>query len=486
MLRKWIDRFVRTLSSLQTGIVLLIVVGLASIAGTLVLQRPITDADTLTRTYRPETLAWLDRLGLTDVFHAWWFIALLALLSVNIILASLERLPVAWRYVRRPYRSPDPHFLAGLPLHKEIPIRTDASGLDVAERAMRELGFRPQRVKKEKSLSLFAERNRFARLAAYVVHASLLMILAGGIADALWGYRGFMALTRGQESSQIELRDGTYKTLAFSVRCKAAGQEKYADGSPKRWWSQLTVEEAGREVKYQEIEVNEPLVHRGLRFFQSSYGPTGEVDAIRLTARRKDAANSVAPAEFVLRMNEKVDLDADTSVHVSSFVPDFVIVGNQVQTRSMDPNNPAIQLCVESKKLGETKLWLFPRFPNFTHPNPAPYEFQYRDLEMGYFTGLQVSYEPGQWAVWGGVILMGIGLVMAFYFTHLRLWAVPINDGRGRNVLWIGAAANKNRESCQEQFERLVKKIEGELDFADMAPSRLSGKPLAAGVQRAG
>lgn len=461
--RTWIDRTLKALSSLQTGIFLLILVGLASIAGTLILQRPITDPDTLARTYRPETLAWFDRLGLTDVFHAWWFVALLALLSVNIVLASMERLPVAWRFIRKPYRSPDPHFLAGLPLHREISIRSEASGLEAAERALRRMGFRPQHVAKGESQSLFAERNRFARLAAYVVHASLLLIFAGGIADALWGYRGFMALGRGESSNQIELRDGSYKTLAFSVRCKAAGQENYEDGAPKRWWSQLTVLEDGREVKHEEIEVNKPLVHQGLRFFQSSYGSTGEVDLIRVAAAPKSDASRVA--EIALRLNEKVDLDADTSVHVSSFVPDFVIVGGQVQTRSAEPNNPAIQLCVESKKAGESKLWLFPRYPSFSHPSKAPYDFQFRDMELGYFTGLQVSYEPGQWAVWTGVVLMGLGLAMAFYFTHLRVWAVPIHDGRGRSVLWIGAAVNKDHEGCKEQFEKLVQKIESELEL---------------------
>ena len=30
-------------------------------------------------------------------------------------------------------------------------------------------------------------------------------------------------------------------------------------------------------------------------------------------------------------------------------------------------------------------------------------------MEMGYYTGLEVSHEPGQWLVWGGVLLMGLG-----------------------------------------------------------------------------
>jgi len=463
--RSLVDRLLRTFSSIRTGIILLILVGIASAAGTLILQRPLTDPEKLQRAYSPETLRWLDALGLTDVFHAWWFVALLSLLSVNLILASLERLPLAWRYFSRPYRQPDSHFVKSLPLHREIPIRSETGGAEAAERAFRRMGFKPQRVAKNGSFSLYAERHRFARLAAYVVHASLLLIFAGGIADALWGYRGFIGLTRGEQGNQIELRDGTFKTLPFSIRCEAAGQENYPDGSPRRWWSQLTVLEEGREVKRKEIEVNDPLVHRGLRFFQSSYGSTGQVDAIRLTARPKNSAEGqtgAAGREIVLTRQETVALDPDTSVHLAAFVPDFVIVGNRIDSRSDQPNNPAIQLEVHSKK-GDTRVWLFPRFPNFTHPDESPYAFQFGGLEMGYFTGLQVAYEPGQWAVWAGVILMGLGLIMAFYFVHVRVWAVPLNDGRGRLVLWLGASASKNRDEFEERFGRLAAEIEKEL-----------------------
>ena len=115
------------------------------------------------------------------------------------------------------------------------------------------------------------------------------------------------------------------------------------------------------------------------------------------------------------------------------------------------------------KNWNKSKLWLFANYPAFSHPSNVPYDFKFQDLAMGYFTGLQVSYEPGQWAVWAGCILMGIGLMMAFYFVHIRYWAVPVDDGRGRLVLWIGAAASKNREQFEERFRLLVKEIEQEL-----------------------
>lgn len=448
-------------NSVRTGIILLITVGLTSAAGTLILQRPMTDPEKMQSAYSPAALRWLDTLGLTDVFHAWWFAGLLALLGINIVLVSLERFPAAWRFFSRPYRRPEPHFLAGLPLQKEIPIRDTKAGMHAAESAFRRLGFKPQRVGKGAEASLYVEKNRFARLAAYVVHTSLLLIFVGGIVDAVWGYRGFLALGQNQETNEIELQSGARKTLPFSIRCLEAGRENYSDGTPRQWWSKLAVFEGGREVKTKQIVVNDPLVYRGVRFFQSSYGSTGQVSALSLAATPK--SGSATAKVVVLRPEESAELDAETSVRLAAFVPDFVLNGNQIQSRSNEPSNPAIQLVVDSKKSGTFKVWLFPRFPEFSHPDQSPYSFQLRDMEMGYFTGLQVAHEPGQWAVWAGVLLMGVGLAMAFYFVHVRFWVVPISDGRGSMVLWVGASASKNREELEERFGHLVSEIEENL-----------------------
>ncbi len=451
----------QALCSIRTGITLLILLGVASAIGTLVLQRPQTDPEKLASAYSPVTLRWLDRLGLTDVFHSWWFAALLSLLALNLILTSLKRFPVAWRYFQRPYHRPEKHFLKGLTLQKEIAIPALATGMEAAEGAFRRMGFKPRRLESAGSISLYAERNRFSRLAAYVVHASLLLIFGGATVDALWGYRGFVALTQGQQADQIELSNGKTRALPFVIRCGGAGQENYPDGSPRRWWSKLAVIEGGREVKTKEIQVNEPLVYRGVRFYQSSYGSSGEANAIQLRAASKtDPSNA---RQITLRPGHTLPLDAETSVSLAAFFPDFVLQGKEVDTRSNQPNNPAIQLLVDSKKAGRAKVWLFPNFPTFSHSEVSPYAFQLLSLQMSYFTGLQVSHEPGQWAVWAGVLLMGLGLVAAFYFVHVRVWAVPVSDDRGRIVLWLGASASKNREEFEERFHRLVGEIQSRL-----------------------
>src|ERR1700756_5799258 len=131
----------QTLSSIKTGVVLIILVVIFSAAGTVILQRPITDPDDMQRAYSPAMLRFLDVTGLTDIFHTRWFVALMILVSLSIIAASVQRFPNAWRYYARPYKSPDKTFRKALPLQKQVPIADEETGLVAAERSLHELGF---------------------------------------------------------------------------------------------------------------------------------------------------------------------------------------------------------------------------------------------------------------------------------------------------------------------------------------------------------
>ncbi|HEU5335066.1 MAG TPA: cytochrome c biogenesis protein ResB [Terriglobales bacterium] len=471
-------RIWHTLSSVRTGIILLILVVICSAAGTFILQRPTTDAEAMQRAYAPETLAWLDRLGLTDIFHAWWFALLMSLLCLTIVAASIERFPNIWRFFARPYRRPDSHFRAALPVRKQIPVGDGEQALAAAHRVFQKQGLRPQHIVDDNQVSLYAERNRFSLLAVYIVHASLLLIFLGGIVDAVWGYRGFLALTNGQQASQIQLQNGKTRALPFAIRCDGAGQENYADGTPKRWWSNLAVLKNGREAERKQIVVNDPLVYGGIRVYQSSYGSNGQLDKVMLTAT--PAKGSGAAREIALGQDESAPLDAETSVRLARFIPDFVVENNQIYARSNQPDNPAIQLEVTSKQAKEPALvWIFPQFPNVAHDNKSPYSFQFRDLKMGYFTGLQVSHEPGQWLVWAGCLVMALGLGTAFYLVHMRFWAMVVRDERGRPALWLGGAANKNRAAFEQRFARLVEDVQAELKQESHARSSARQASLA-------
>lgn len=464
----------QTLGAIKTGVILLILVVVLSAAGTVILQRPATEADEMQRAYSPQMLRLLDALKLTDVFHAWWFVLLLTLVSLSIIAASVQRFPNAWRFFSRPYKSPDETFRKALPGHVLIPIRDEETALNVAERVFQKEGFRPERIVRQNSFSLFGERNRFSEMAVYIVHASLLLIFLGGIVDALLGWRGFVMLTRGQQSSQVDVQNGTKRNLPFAVRCDGAGQENYADGSPKRWWSDLAVVKDGQTVLKKQIVVNDPLVYRGVRFYQASYGNTGKLDKLVLTATSREGQDG---KEFKIGLDETVSVDPDTTVRLAEFIPDYVVQDGHVYARSAELENPAAHLVVESKKSGQgVNVWVG---SGLEEDAASPYTFRGKDVQMAYFTGLSVSHEPGQWSVWAGVLVMGLGLALVFYFVHKRVWAVPVRDAKGQLRLWIGGTANKNKDAFEHQFRELVKEIESELKNSSKAGAEVPATTLA-------
>ncbi|MGA2981124.1 MAG: cytochrome c biogenesis protein ResB [Terriglobales bacterium] len=465
----------RTIASIQTGVVLLILVVILAAVGTIVLQRPVTEPDEMQTAYSPQALRILDTLGLTDVFHSWWFLGLMLLVSLCIVAASVDRFPNSWRYFSRPYKYPDESFRRALHPQKSLAIADEESGLVAAERALHSLGFKPERVVREDHFGIFAERHRISELAVYIVHASLLLIFFGTIVDGLWGWSGYLSLNDGQTSNIVELHNGSKRTLPFAIRCDAAGQENYKDGTPKKWWSKLAVVEDGRDVQKKEIVVNDPLLYNGVRFYQASYGPNGKVDKFSLLAT--PSTGSGAQQEIGLAVNDTVSLDADTTVRFAEFFPDFAVRDGQVYKKSNYLENPAAHMVVTSKKAGKNfDVWL-PQIDEVADNSKAPYQFQAADLQMGHYTGLQVSHEPGQWGVWSGVVLMGVGLAFVFYVVHMRFWVAPVRDPKtGKYSLWIGGSANRNRDAFEQRFNDLVAFVEEDLKGI---PSTSPGKQLA-------
>ena len=452
----------RTVASIQTGVVLLILVVIFAAVGTIVLQRPVTEPDEMQRAYSPQALRILDKVGLTDVFHSWWFLGLVLLVSISIVAASIDRFPNSWRYFSRPYKYPDESFRRASHPQKSLAIADEESGLVAAQRALHALGYKPERVVREDHFSIFAERSRISELAVYIVHASLLLIFFGTIVDGLWGWRGTLNLNEGQTSNLVELRDGTTRTLPFAIRCDSAGQENYQDGTPKKWWSKLVVVKDGRDVQKKEIVVNDPLLYSGVRFYQSSYGQNGKVDKFVLVATPSNGSGE--KQEIGLALNDTVPLDADTTVRFAEFFPDYAVRDGQVYRKSNELENPAAHLVVTSKSAGKDFDVWFPALDEVADNSKAPYQFQATDLKMGHFTGLQVSHEPGQWGVWSGVVLMGVGLAFVFYVVHMRFWAVPVCDPKtGKSSLWIGGTANRNRDAFEQRFNNLVALVEEEL-----------------------
>lgn len=472
-LRPIVHKIWRTVSSIEVGVVLLILVAIFSALGATVLQRPVTSPGEMQSAYTPQALRILDAIGLTSVFHSWWFLGLVFLVSLCILAASVNFFPSRWCYFSRPYKYPDERFRRTVhPQRSLLLVSTELddrlgeeTGLAAAERALQISGYNPERIARQDRLGVFAERHRVSELAVYIVHSGLLLIFFGTFVNGLWGWRGTINLNEGQSSDVAVMRDGTTRKLPFSIRCDSAGLESLKDSVPNKWWSKLAIVKAGQDVQDKKIAANDPLLSSGFRFSLSSYGTSNEINRLILTASPQDSSGR--KREMSLALNDAVSLDADTSVRFAEFFPDYAVREGQPYPHLNQMRNPAAHLVLTSKKLRQDfDVWL-PQPVEIANSAKAPWKFQTTELRMGRFTELEVSHQPGQWGVWSGAALLGIGLALAFYLVHRRLWVVPVRDPKtGKLLLWIGGSTNRDRNGFEVRFNDLVSLIERELKLS--------------------
>jgi cytochrome c biogenesis protein len=151
------------------------------------------------------------------------------------------------------------------------------------------------------------------------------------------------------------------------------------------------------------------------------------------------------------------------TVALADFIPDYVLQGNQITSRSDDPRNPAIHLQVNRAGSQVTNAWVLAKSPELNPPNDTGIEFRFVSVDMDSVTGLQVAHEPGQWLIWGGCLLLVTGLMMALYLSHIRIWGIVAADKVGRAALLLGGQPSKYRENFERKFCELTNEVEAAL-----------------------
>jgi cytochrome c biogenesis protein len=222
-----------------------------------------------------------------------------------------------------------------------------------------------------------------------------------------------------------------------------------------------------------QIHVNEPLTYKGIRFFQATYGPTGAPTRLEIEGNWADGKTQ----KFTLRPEESITLSNGAQVQLGDFVPDFVMEGNQISSRSSDANNPAVRLLITQPDGGKVSSWFFSNSPQMNYPTDPGISFRLADVEMGYFSGLQVAKQPGKEFIWGGCLVLCLGLMLALYMVHIRIWGVLARDAKGKPVLLLGGQPNKYRHSFEERFKQLGDAVEGAIRSRSRAASQVERIP---------
>lgn len=410
-----------------------------------------------------------------------------------------------WKLVREPIKPIEPEHLKALPIKAELSLKGGPDKVrEKAGAALKSAGFNFSESKDGSGYQLFSEKGRHTRLGIYITHFSILLIFIGAIIGIYFGFVGVINLPEGAGDAMLFTRmdhmptpgdkeeqnviagaveaswgsiplasqklgvteerlRGRMKALGmrpleFFIRCDDFNVEFYqGTDMPKSYTSLLSVIEGGREVMNKWITVNSPLKYKGITFYQSSYGIMPDlsdmVHIIKVTSVRGESET------LRLRQGEKF-LIPGTSIEaqVADFSPALSFdASGKPFTYAQTMTNPAVHLDIKDGK-EESHKWVLKRYPA-SGALLGGHSVQLLDLWGVHYTGLQVRKDPGVWVVYLGCLVMSIGLYIAFFMSHRRIWFRLQPEKGGTVKITIGAYANKNKLGFERKVDKIVSRL---------------------------
>lgn len=394
----------------------------------------------------------ISLFDLNNVYHSWWFIFLLFMFALNLIVCSIDRLPSLLKSFKT---SPKPYpmqILENMPVKKTLKINDDKI-LDKIKEILQNRGFSTHIFETQEGLQIHAKKWTKTRLAVYLTHISILIILAGALIGSFFGFRGSMNIVEGTGLNFVISDDGKAIPLDFEVRCEKFEAEYYENSSmPKAYRSYIKIIENGKPVMENiVIEVNQPFTYKGITFYQASYGfqPTEHAE-FRFTYFDKTGKEFNINAHF----EEKFKIpQTSVTASVTDFSPALgVDEEGKLFNMTSDMINPAVLVTFEENGK-KTQQWILKRIPETWQ---TPYgTIRFNELWGAQFTGLQVRKDPGVPLIYIGSILMCIGLFICLFLRPVNYFVVI-----SKNQINFYCPTSKG--IVERQIDEIIKKLKGE------------------------
>ena len=429
------DRLWRLLCSVRFAMLLIAIAAAGVLAGTLIMQAPadvVANPDQFT--------AWLARprgkygepwagifaaLDLYRVFSSIWFRGLFAILSLAVVVCTINRMPGILASIRRPAVKVPERLFERAPLRADF--RVPGASLDAARaQVVKVLGAHRYRLVPYQDASasvVYADRNRYGKAGTFLNHIGIVTILGAAVLGNVLGWRedAFMV----PEGSARPLGHDT----GLLVRSDGFTDEYYPSGAPSDYRSDLVVLQDGKEVARKTIRVNDPLDVGGVRFHQAFFGPAavmrvtdsnGQVvydDGVAL-GYQFDGGGVTRNGGFFTLGNR----NGLPTLAVYVLVP--------AAQRGVDPAIPAGSVRVELFEPRQARPSVIETLAQASPKDALGYTFEF--VRERQFSGLQVVRNPAVPVIWLASTFMLVGMLIVFNFPLRRVWARldPLEDER--------------------------------------------------------
>jgi cytochrome c biogenesis protein len=218
---------------------------------------------------------------------------------------------------------------------------------------------------------------------------------------------------------------------------------------PKEYRSSLTIVEQGKPVLKKEIIVNDPLRYKGVNMFQSSYGQLPPNEAtLDFTSQKTGRTYSI---------NAVVGEPIELPEKMGTFVLDRFETAASFKGQNI---GEALRGSLTAADGEKQAVFLPLRFPSFDKMRRGQQIISVAHLQQRFFTGLQVTRDPGVGLVYLGFVLMILGCYVTFFMSHQQM-CVEVIEKANHSVVVVSGKANKNRMGMQNRVKKLAARLAG-------------------------
>jgi cytochrome c biogenesis protein len=482
----------RTLRSMRTALILLLVLAAGSVIGSLLPQIP--NSPERVGQYLDDHGFWgpmFFRAGFFDVYGSWWFVLITTLLFVSLAACLFPRTRAMIRALRqRPVQAKE---LDGFRHHAEVRVGTGPD--EAASSAARYLRRKRFRVSRE-GLAVAAEKGALREAGSLLFHWAFFLLVVGVIVGKGTGFTGRAVLIEGESFVDArynyagQIRVGRYFGDGFTgvgIRLLDFEATYRRNGLPRDFVSRVAFSDRqGKPVRTEEVRVNHPASVEGLRVFQEGFGwaPVVEVEldgaamwSSPIVMVRDQAPSGVPATAMPWRGAIKLSAPEPDVMVTLELWSDYRAYANFRLTGEPTPMlvrfDPYIRYSVHVGRIADPALSTIDttglrrvgggdlhaaRSSSFDVPGIGELRLSFAELRQ--YSVLLISRDVGIPVVLVAAILVLVGLIPSLYVSRRKVW-IRAEATPGGSIVRIGGFALQHKDSFEEEFARIVRGIGG-------------------------
>ena len=482
---------------MRTALVLLLMLALASVAGSLIPQEPNTPERVAQfQVAHPLASQIYSAFGFFNVFGSWWFTLITFLLFTSLVACLLPRTRAVFRSMRqKPVHARE---IDSFRHYEEREVNADPEEAIARSHAvLRRRLFRVARAPDKTALA--AEKGLLREAGSLVFHWAFILVLVGVIVGKGTGYSGRIAVIEGQTwvdagaNYDGQVRTGRYFTGDYSgigVNLESFQDTYRQSGQPMDFVSHVgLLDRNGAPIRSEDIRVNHPAQVGDLRIFQFDWG-WAPVVQVRQDGRviasdpilfvRQAAPDGVPqlamPWVGILKL-PSIQPQAGLKLELWPDSRGFLAMTQGQPVAMLQAFDPFIRFSVYRGQLTDPSQRTLDTAGMRVTAQGIVGAGQTVDLNTGRaatsrssltvsfpelrkYSVFQVTRDSGVPTVVVAAILILLGLLPALYTSRRKVWVqAEAVSGEGGSVLKIGGFAIQRRSQFGEEFADLVEAL---------------------------